>query len=36
VAIGEDPGDMSGAENPEALDVLREAVAAGAPKAAAS
>jgi acetyl-CoA synthetase len=27
VAIGEDPGDMSGAENPEALDVLREALA---------
>jgi acetyl-CoA synthetase len=36
VAIGEDPGDMSGAENPEALDVLREAITAGAPKAAAS
>jgi acetyl-CoA synthetase len=32
VAVGEDPGDMSGAENPEALEVLREAVAAGAPK----
>ena len=27
VAVGEDPGDMSGAENPEALDVLREALA---------
>ena len=27
VAIGEDPGDMSSAENPEALDVLREALA---------
>jgi acetyl-CoA synthetase len=36
VAIGEDPGDMSGAENPEALDVLREAVAAGQPQSAAS
>ena len=28
VAIGEDPGDLSGAENPQALDVLREALAA--------
>ena len=27
VAVGEDPGDMSSAENPEALDVLREALA---------
>lgn len=27
VAIGQDPGDMSGAENPEALDVLRAALA---------
>jgi acetyl-CoA synthetase len=27
VAIGEDPGDLSGAENPEALDVLRDALA---------
>jgi acetyl-CoA synthetase len=27
VAIGEDPGDMSSAENPEALDVLRKALA---------
>ena len=27
VAVGEDPGDLSGAENPEALDVLREALA---------
>jgi acetyl-CoA synthetase len=26
VAIGEDPGDLSSAENPEALDVLREAL----------
>jgi acetyl-CoA synthetase len=26
VAIGADPGDMSGAENPEALDILREAL----------
>jgi acetyl-CoA synthetase len=26
VAIGEDPGDLSGAENPQALDVLREAL----------
>jgi acetyl-CoA synthetase len=28
VAIGEDPGDLSGAENPQALDILREALAA--------
>lgn len=35
VAVGQDPGDMSGAENPEALEVLREAVAAGTPQAAA-
>jgi acetyl-CoA synthetase len=28
VAIGEDPGDLSGAENPQALDVVRDAVAA--------
>jgi acetyl-CoA synthetase len=28
VAIGGDPGDLSGAENPQALDVLREALAA--------
>jgi acetyl-CoA synthetase len=27
VAVGEDPGDVSGAENPEALDVLRDALA---------
>jgi acetyl-CoA synthetase len=27
VAVGEDPGDLSGAENPEALDALREALA---------
>jgi acetyl-CoA synthetase len=27
VAIGEDPGDLSGAENPQALDVVRDAVA---------
>jgi acetyl-CoA synthetase len=27
VAIGEDPGDLSGAENPEALDVVRDAIA---------
>jgi acetyl-CoA synthetase len=27
VAIGADPGDLSGAENPEALDVIRAAVA---------
>jgi acetyl-CoA synthetase len=26
VALGEDPGDLSGAENPEALEVLREAL----------
>lgn len=26
VAVGEDPGDMSGAENPEALEVLRAAI----------
>jgi acetyl-CoA synthetase len=26
VAVGEDPGDLSGAENPEALDVLRDAL----------
>jgi len=31
VAIGEGPGDLSGAENPEALDVIRAAVAAPAP-----
>ena len=30
VAIGEDPGDLSGAENPEALDVLRDALAVNA------
>jgi acetyl-CoA synthetase len=30
VVIGEDPGDLSGAENPEALDVLRDALALGA------
>lgn len=28
VAVGEDPGDLSGAENPEALEIVREAVAA--------
>lgn len=28
VALGEDPGDMSGAENPEALEIVREAVEA--------
>jgi len=27
VAIGDDPGDMSSAENPQALDGIREAVA---------
>ena len=27
VAVGEDPGDMSSAENPEALEMLREALA---------
>jgi acetyl-CoA synthetase len=27
VSIGEDPGDLSGAENPHALDVIRDAVA---------
>jgi hypothetical protein len=26
VAIGEDPGDLSGAENPEALDLIRDAI----------
>jgi acetyl-CoA synthetase len=30
VAIGEDPGDMSSAENPQALDGIRAALAAGA------
>jgi acetyl-CoA synthetase len=30
-AIGADPGDLSGAENPEALEVIRAAVAASAP-----
>jgi acetyl-CoA synthetase len=25
-AIGADPGDLSGAENPEALDLIRDAV----------
>jgi acetyl-CoA synthetase len=28
VAIGADPGDLSGAENPETLALIREAVAA--------
>jgi acetyl-CoA synthetase len=27
VAVGEDPGNLSGAENPQALDVLRDALA---------
>jgi acetyl-CoA synthetase len=27
VALGEDPGDLSGAENPEALDIVRDALA---------
>jgi acetyl-CoA synthetase len=35
-AIGADPGDLSGAENPEALDVIRAAVAAPAPFVAAN
>jgi acetyl-CoA synthetase len=26
--IGADPGDLSGAENPEALDVIKDALAA--------
>jgi len=26
VAVGEDPGDMSSAENPESLDAIRAAV----------
>jgi acetyl-CoA synthetase len=30
VAIGEDPGDLSGAENPGALEIVREALAASA------
>jgi acetyl-CoA synthetase len=30
-ALGEDPGDLSGAENPEALELVRAAVGAGAP-----
>ncbi|MEW6581732.1 MAG: AMP-binding protein [Actinomycetota bacterium] len=33
-ALGEDPGDLSTAENPEALDAIRAAVAATAPPAA--
>jgi acetyl-CoA synthetase len=28
-ALGLDPGDLSGAENPDALDLIRDAVAAG-------
>ena len=28
VAIGEDPGDLSSAENPESLDAIRAAIAA--------
>jgi hypothetical protein len=27
VAIGDDPGDLSGAQNPEALELIRAAVA---------
>jgi hypothetical protein len=26
VAVGEDPGDMSSAENPESLDAIRAAI----------
>jgi len=28
VAVGEDPGDMSSAENPQALDAIRAALSA--------
>jgi acetyl-CoA synthetase len=35
VVLGEDPGDLSGAENPAALDVLREALAVSADDASA-
>jgi acetyl-CoA synthetase len=31
VAVGEDPGDMSSAENPQALDAIRDALAPAAP-----
>jgi hypothetical protein len=31
VAVGEDPGDLSSAENPDALDAIRDALAAPAP-----
>jgi acetyl-CoA synthetase len=36
VAIGEDPGDLSSAENPQALEAIKSALAGAGPQAAIS